>query len=280
VAATVVALGTSLPELVVSVQAVLTGYPGIALGNVVGSNIANVLLVVGAAAAICPHARTDLPPRRDTVLMLVISALFVALCLTTGLHRLTGAVLLTGLFLVWGIVLREAAHAQRSAEARGRLEWVLGLPSQTWMILLFIGAGVIGLPIGADLVVDAAVDIAAQLGVSDTVIGLTILAISTSLPELATTLVAACQKRTGVALGTIVGSNVLNILLIMGAASLLSPTPIPIPYTFRVLDFPILLGSALLVGVYVARKRPIGRVAGLVMIVTYTAYVAALYSGR
>lgn len=279
VAGSVVALGTSLPELVVSVRAALTGHPGIALGNVVGSNIANVLLVAGAAAAICPYARTAPPLRRDTILMLVVSLLFVVLSLTAGLSRPSGALLLLGLVVIWGLPLRDAARAQRSAAPRTRLEWVLGLPSRTWLIVLFIGGGVIGLPIGAELVVDAAVDIAEQLGVSDTVIGLTILAISTSLPELATTMMAACQKRAGVALGTIVGSNVLNILLIMGAASLVSPVPIPIPYTFRVLDFPLMLAAALLVAVYVWRKRPIGRIAGFLMLAVYVTYIAVQFSG-
>lgn len=273
-----VALGTSLPELVVAVRAAITGHPGIALGNVVGSNIANVLLVAGAVAVVCPHARLSLPPRRDTIVMIVVSLLFVMLCLTAGLNRPSGVFLLAGLLVVWGVALRDAVHAQRGADTRTRLEWVLGLPSRTWLIVLFIGAGVLGLPIGAELVVRSAVDIAVQLGVSNTVIGLTILAVSTSLPELATTMVAACQGRSGVALGTIVGSNVVNILGIMGAASLVSPAAIPIPASFRVLDFPVLLGSALLVAIYVSRNRPIGRVVGLLMVLAYVAYVIAVYS--
>ena len=178
------------------------------------------------------------------------------------------------------MALRDAARAQRSADTTTRMEWVLGLPSRLWLIALFIGAGVIGLPIGAELVVEAAVDLAEQLGVSDTVIGLTILAISTSLPELATTMVAACQRRTGVAMGTIVGSNVLNILLIMGTVSVVSPVAISIPYTFRVLDFPLMLGSALLVAAYVWRKRAIGRIAGFLMLAVYVTYIAAQFSGR
>ncbi len=277
-AATIVALGTSLPELVVSVRAALTGFPGIALGNVVGSNVANVLLVAGVAATIRPAAGDDPPRRGDTVLMLVVSLVFVAVCLTVGLDRTTGALLLAGLLVVWSAALREAVRAQRSTRTRTPLQWMVGLPSRTWLILLFLGAGVGGLPIGAELVVHSAVDIAEQFGVSDTVIGLTIVAVGTSLPELATAMVAASQGRAGVALGTIVGSNVVNILGIMGAAALVSPVAIPIPASFRVLDFPVMLGAALLVTLYVWRGRPIGRIAGLLMLVAYAAYVTAVYS--
>lgn len=278
VAATVVALGTSLPELVVSVRAALTGYPGIALGNVVGSNVANVLLVAGVAATIRPAAGDDPPRRGDTVLMLVVSLVFVAVCLTAGLDRSTGAILLAGLLVVWGAALREAVRAQRSARTRTPLQWMVGLPNRTWLILLFLGAGVAGLPMGAELVVHSAVDIAEQFGVSDTVIGLTIVAVGTSLPELATAMVAAFQGRPGVALGTIVGSNLVNILGIMGAAALLSPVAIPIPTSFRFLDFPVMLGAALLITLYVWRGRPIGRTAGLLMLAAYSAYVVAVYS--
>jgi cation:H+ antiporter len=154
---------------------------------------------------------------------------------------------------------------------------VLGLPSRMWLIVVFIGAGLIGLPIGANLVVTAAAEIAEQLGVSDTLIGLTILAFSTSLPELATALVAAYQKRAGVVLGTIVGSNALNILGIMGVAAVVSPSAIPVPAGFLSLEFPIMLGSALLVTGFIWTRRPIGRLMGILMVAAYMAYIATLF---
>jgi cation:H+ antiporter len=146
-----------------------------------------------------------------------------------------------------------------------------------WLIVLFIGAGLIGLPIGASLVVEAAAEIAEQLGVSETVIGLTILAFSTSLPELATTVVAAYQKRAGVVLGTIVGSNTLNILGIMGVAAVVSPAAIPVPASFRSLEFPIMLLSALLITAFIWIRRPIGRLTGTLLVAAYLAYIAALF---
>jgi cation:H+ antiporter len=248
-----------------------------ALGNVVGSNIANMLLVGGAAAAVYPLAGTSPTLRRDSFVMVSVSLLFIGICLVAALDRAAGGLLLAGLIVVLGLAVRDAGQAQRAPETDARLEWVLGLPSRMWLIVLFIGAGLVGLPIGANLVVDAAAEIAEQLGVSDTVIGLTILAFSTSLPELATTLVAAYQKRAGVVLGTIVGSNTLNILGIMGVAAVVSPAAIPVPAGFRSLEFPIILGSALLVTAFIWTRRPIGRLTGTLLVAAYTAYIAALF---
>lgn len=277
VAASVVAFGTSVPELVVTVQAVLAGYPGMALGNVVGSNIANMLLVGGAAAAVYPLVGTSPTLRRDSFVMVSVSLLFIGICLVAALDRGAGGLLLAGLIVVLGLAVRDAGQAQRAADMNARLEWVLGLPSRMWLIVLFIGAGLVGLPIGASLVVNAAAEIAEQLGVSKTVIGLTILAFSTSLPELATTLVAAYQKRAGVVLGTIVGSNTLNILGIMGVAAVVSSSAISVPAGFRSLEFPIMLGSALLITAFIWIRRPIGRLTGILMVAAYTAYIAALF---
>ncbi len=277
VAASVVAFGTSVPELVVTVQAVLAGYPGMALGNVVGSNIANMLLVGGGAAAVYPLAGAGSARRRDSFVMVSVSLLFIGICLWAVLDRAAGVLLLVGLAVVWGLAVRDAGQAQRAPEIDARLEWVLGLPSRMWLIVLFIGAGLIGLPIGASLVVEAAAEIAEQLGVSETVIGLTILAFSTSLPELATTVVAAYQKRAGVVLGTIVGSNTLNILGIMGVAAVVSPAAIPVPASFRSLEFPIMLLSALLITAFIWIRRPIGRLTGTLLVAAYLAYIAALF---
>jgi cation:H+ antiporter len=277
VAASVVAFGTSVPELVVTVQAVIADYPGMALGNVVGSNIANMLLVGGAAAAVYPLAGAGPTLGRDSFVMVIVSLLFIGICLVAALDRAAGGLLLAGLIVAWGMAVRDAGQAQRTPEIDARLEWVLGLPSRLWLIVVFIGAGLVGLPIGANLVVTAAAEIAEQLGVSDTVIGLTILAFSTSLPELATTLVAAYQRRGGVALGTIVGSNTLNILGIMGVAAVVSPSAIPVPASFLSMEFPVMLGSALLVAAFIWLRRPIGRLMGILMVAAYMAYIAALF---
>ncbi|MGB5674752.1 MAG: calcium/sodium antiporter [Gemmatimonadota bacterium] len=276
IALTVVAFGTSLPELVVVVQATLTGYPGLVLGNVVGSNIANVLLVAGAAAVVFPLTYGEHSIRRDTLFMVAASVLLVFLSWSGALGLLDGAIMLGGLVVVNALTAGEAARAFRDSELKAPLEWVLGLPTNMWVILLFIAAGAVFLPIGAELVVDASVEIAAVLGVSDTVVGLTVLAVGTSLPELATTVSAAIRKRTDVAIGTIVGSNMFNILAILGVAAAISPQPIVVPRGFFSLDFPVMLGAALAISALAWLKRPVGRTAGVIFLVAYAAYLLLL----
>ncbi|MFO7589062.1 MAG: calcium/sodium antiporter [Gemmatimonadota bacterium] len=276
IALTVVAFGTSLPELVVVVQAALAGYPGLVFGNVVGSNIANVLLVAGTAAVIYPLTYGEGSVGRDSLVMLAAMVLLIALSASGHLGRVEGVILLGALVAVNLVTARDAARAYRDAALRTPMEWVLGLPTRPWMIALFIGAGAVGLPIGADLVVDASVEIAARLRVSDVVVGLTVLAVGTSLPELATTVVAAVQKRTEVAIGTVVGSNIFNVLAIMGVGAVISPFPIPVSREFLTLHFPVMLGAALLLGVFAWRRRPVGRTAGIAFLAAYAAYVAVL----
>jgi cation:H+ antiporter len=278
IALSVVAFGTSLPELVVTVRAVLDGYPGIALGNVVGSNIANVLLVIGAPAIIYPLACIEPSARRDGALMVGVSVLFVLLCLPGQVGRLAGAVLLLGLAAWLGYTARETASAQREVGRSTPIEWVLGLPSKTWMIALFIVVGAFGLPMGARIFVEAAVDVAERLQISDAVVGLTIVALGTSLPELATCAVAALRRHTEVALGTAIGSNVFNILAIMGVAAVASPAPMPVPPGFLALDLPVMLGASSLLALFVWLRRPIGRVGGVALVLGYGAYLAVLFA--
>jgi len=276
VALTVVALGTSLPELVVSLHASLSGFPGIALGNVVGSNIANVFLVGGVAAIVFPLAYPGGPIRRDSMVMVVASLVFFALCLMDGLNRLTGAALLLGLFVVMIPTVRDAARAHYASAGRAPMEAVLGLPGHRPEIFLYIGAGLVGLPIGARLVVESALEIANLMGMSETVVGLTIIAFSTSLPELATTVVAAYRKETELAIGTLVGSNIFNLLAIMGVASLVAPSGISVPPLFPHLDLPVMVAAALAISTFAWLRRPIGRKAGIILLAGYVAYLGAL----
>lgn len=277
IALTVVAFGTSLPELVVVLEATLTGYPGLVLGNVVGSNIANVLLVTGAAAVVYPLTYGEHSVRRDSVFMIMATVVLIFLCWNGVLSAGEGAILLLLLVAITALTAREAARAYREAELKAPMEWVLGLPSRMSMVLMFIVLGAAGLPLGAHLVVDASVEIANRLGVSETVIGLSVLAIGTSLPEMATTVMAAVQKRTEVAIGTVVGSNMFNILAIMGIAAVVAPSPISIPGGFFSLDFPVMLGTALVLSAFVWLKRPVGKVPGIAFLATYVAYIVFLF---
>jgi cation:H+ antiporter len=274
VGVTIVALGTSAPELFVALEATLTGHPGIALGNVVGSNIANVLLVAGSLAIIFPILSEDGDTRADTIAMLAASLLLVVLCFGAGISQLEGVLLLVGLVLFLGY---KARHVGRIEKREGRLDFVPGLPGKGWMIALFIVVGSVWLPLGAHLLIRAASTIARDLGVSEAVVGLTVVAVGTSLPELATVFVATARRHTDVALGNVIGSNVLNILAILGAAVVIPWKALPVPEQFLRLDLPVMVVSALLITVFTLRRRPIGRMMGILMLVAYVAYVAVLY---
>jgi len=276
IALTVVAFGTSLPELVVVVQAALTGYPGLVFGNVVGSNIANILMVAGAAAIVYPLTYGEHSVKRDSIVMIAATVLLILLSANGTLGRVEGLVLLVALVGVTLITMREATRMYRGSEVKPPLEWALGLPANPWMIALFIVVGAIGLPVGAKLVVDASVEMATHLGVDETLIGLTILAFGTSLPELATTVVAAVQKRTEVAIGTVVGSNIFNILAILGVGAVISPMPFEVSREFYSLNFPVMLGTAILLSAFVWLRRPVRRPVGIVFVAWYVTYIALL----
>jgi len=276
VALTVVALGTSLPELMVSLRAVFEGYPGIVLGNVVGSNIANVLLVGGVSAVVYPLAYPGGGIRRDCAIMMGATALFVILCLTDTLDQTAGVLLLVALVAALTPTVREAARSNREAGGTVPSEIVLGLPTKRRFIFFLIFAGLVGLPLGARMVVTHAVEIARYLGMSEAVVGLTIIAFSTSLPELATTVVAAYKRHTEVAVGTIVGSNIFNLLAIMGVASVVEGSGIRVPETFPFLDLPVMTAAALVVAVLAWRKKPMGKGIGITLVLSYVAYLTTL----
>lgn len=276
VALTLVSFGTSVPELVVTVQAVLAGYPGMAIGNVVGSNIANVLLVAGAPAIAYPLFSSGGFERRNASIMLGATIVFLVLCLLGDLGGLAGVILLAGMVVLTVYTAWTAQRARRDIAAVSPMEWVLGLPSKTWMAWLFIALGVVGLPVGARLMVEAAIDVSMQFGVSEVIIGLTVVAVGTSLPELATSVIAVVQRQTEVAVGTVTGSCIFNILAITGLAALVSPSPIPVPAGFLYLDLPVMLGAACALTFLVWYRRAIGRVAGIVFVAAYVAYLLAL----
>lgn len=277
VAATVVGFGTSLPELVVSVQATFEGYPDLILGNVVGSNIANVLIVGGAAALVWPIVHDDSDVRRNAVVMIVSVSGFALLATTGGIGRGAGLVLLGAFAVTVAWQIRASVAAAQGADPTIPLDWVLGIPSRLGTISLFVAAGVVMLPLGAQLLVDSSVAIAEAFDVPETVVGLTIVAIGTSLPELTTTVLAARERRSDVAIGAIVGSNTFNVLAIMGVTALLSPAAIPVTARFLWLDVPMMIVTSGVFGVFAWRARPLGRAAGTVMLLAYVVYLGTLY---
>ncbi|MGI9589783.1 MAG: sodium:calcium antiporter, partial [Myxococcota bacterium] len=224
---TVVAFGTSAPELVVAVSATLQGLPTIALGNVIGSNIANVLLVLGLPALIHATACDQPSASRDASLMLGVSLLFAALCAMGTLGTAEGVLMLALLVIYLGVVARSGGLGAEELDTA--VDRVLGLPTSKLMIALFFSLGLVGLQLGAELTIDGAVDVAKRAGVPEAVVALTAIALGTSLPELATTLMAAFQRQSDVAIGNVLGSSVFNLLAIMGLTIFVAPGPISVP---------------------------------------------------
>lgn len=276
VALSVVAFGTSLPELFVSVRATLTGHPNLILGNVVGSNIANVLLVGGAAAIVFPMKMSDRDLRTNGVIMVAITLLFAWLCTAGGVTRTEGVVLLGVFVAVMALTAGSTIRAHAKEPEATPLDWVLGLPSRIPIIVLFIVLGIVALPLGAELLVTAAVEIAARLGVSETVIGLSIVAVGTSLPEVTTSILSALKKRPAMAIGTIIGSNTFNLAGIMGVTAVMSREPVPVSARFLSLDLPIMIGAGALVAGFTWVDRAVGRRVGLTLVLLYVAYLVTL----
>ena len=271
---TIVSMGTSAPELVVSIKAVLAGVPALALGNVVGSNTANILLVLGLPALIAaiPVAR-DLA--RDWVIMMAASVLFLALALTGGFGWWQALILLAGLaWMLWDCYAR--AVVQRNSRSEAEVMAAADGGISGLRIAMFLALGIVGLPLGAQLLVNGAVSMASTLGVSEAVIGLTLVAVGTSLPELATTVAAALRREAGVALGNVLGSNVFNLLGIIGIAGLVGT--IPVPAEMLQLDIWVMLGSSALLGAFILARRPIGRIWGAGLLLIYAAYVISLFN--
>ncbi|GAB4265427.1 MAG: calcium/sodium antiporter [Pararhodobacter sp.] len=273
---TVVAFGTSAPELLVSISAVLDGAPALALGNVVGSNTANILLVLGVPALIAA-VPVDRSYGHDFLVMMGASLLFIVLAFLGPIGWMHGLVLLAGLgTMLWSSYARAMAHRngpcdpEDAASLEGVEEGISAL-----RIAAYLVGGILGLPIGAQLLVEGAVNVATGLGVSEAVIGLTLVAVGTSLPELATTVAAALRREAGVALGNVIGSNIFNLLGIIGAASLVGP--LPVPQAMLSLDLWVMLAASALLGVFIFAARPISRVAGLILIVLYIVYLVLLF---
>ncbi len=275
---TVVALGTSAPELVVCIEAALEGVPDIAIGNVVGSNIANVLLVLGLPALIYPiNCSFDGPVRRNSAMMVLATLLLVAVGWTRELTAWEGAifVLLLVAFIVYSYH-QARLHGDRSPVALTE-ELETGTPTSFWLAAIFVGGGLVALAVGSNLLIDGAVEVAEAAGLSQTVIGLTLVAVGTSLPELATTIVAAWHRHGDVAVGNIVGSNMFNILGVMGVTALVAP--VPVPQQILHFDAWVMLAVAVVMLLLVMYGRPIGRLVGCVFSVVYGAYVAAQFYG-
>jgi len=276
VSLTIVAFGTSAPELLIAIKAIEENAPGIALGNVVGSNTANILLVLGLPALLATIHSSECNTRRNYIFMLLASVLFIGLAFCGEFNLFSGAILLAGLALILLNAFREAhAHRNSCSEEQDLEALEEADPDMPyWKVSLYLVLGLIGLPMGAHLLVDNATIIARTYGVSETVIGLTLVAVGTSLPELATTVMAALRRQADVALGNVIGSNMFNLLGIVGVATLFGR--IPVDPEFLQFDLWVMLGSSLLLIPFVFFKQDITRVWGLILTLLYVTYVVIL----
>ncbi len=283
---TLVGFGTSIPETATAIHAVLAGAPGVAVGNIVGANIANCLLIVGLAAAIAPVAVPEALIRREGSALTVATLLFVAWGTSFPLGRASGGVMLILLALyIWMTFSQESTPDDRDEETTtadlAREEgwrfafwrWTGAWPMATALILA--GGGVLLIVYSGGAFVDGAVELAYFLGVSNSAIGLSVVAIGTTAPEMVTSVVAALRGRPGLAIGNAIGSCFYNLLGIGGLIGLISP--VPIPEGVARFDFPVLVAATLLVLVLASTGRRIARVEGVALIACYAVYLFAIF---
>lgn len=276
----IVGFGTSAPELVVSVNAAIEGRPDIAIGNVVGSNIGNILLILGICAVITPLAVKPLVLRRDAATVVAASILFLVLVLVGGsaLGRADGVIFLVVLvtYLVWAYWSERFHAAPSAALHKAEADELSGLPHSVFSTSALVVSGLLLLIFGSRVLLVGAVGIAEQLGVSEAVVGLTIVAVGTSLPELSISVIAALRRHADVAIGNVLGSNIFNLLGILGVSAVLQP----LPAHERVLQFDqwVMLGTSVLLSLFLYTGSRLSRLEGGILLIGYGAYVGLSFT--
>lgn len=266
---TIVAIGTSMPEFFVSIVSAIKGTPDLAVGNIVGSNIFNVLLIVGVAATVAPIAIQRATVRRDIPIAIVASIMLTFMMFDDNISRIDALILFAAFIAFIWITLRNSKNDANEKDAS--TEKVI----PTWKSVLFIIFGLVGLVLGSNIFVDNASSLAHGWGISDAVIGLTIVAGGTSLPELATSAVAARKGDSGIAIGNVLGSNVFNILMILGLTGIISPMHIQ---NITYIDMAVMVISMVLFWLFSFTKLRVERWEGCVLIACFLGYITWLVS--
>lgn len=270
---TIVALGTSAPEAAVSISAALKGSVDLAISNVLGSNIMNVLVILGLSAVICPLAVKETSIKIDIPFVFIISALMLGLgVMDNEIGRVDGIVfwvLMIG-YLIYMVQLTKKGKAE--LEALDDVEEA-GAEDKVWKLLFLIILGAALIVIGSDVTVDAATQIAVRFGMSERLVGLTIVAFGTSLPELVTSCVAAKKKETDIAVGNIVGSNMFNILFVLGTTAIITPVAYTSAFIF---DNVIAILVVAVLWLFTVKNKKLSRAGGAAMLVMYAAYFVKL----
>ena len=264
---TIVAMGTSMPEFCVSLISALKGTSDLAVGNIVGSNIFNTLLIVGVSALVAPMSIMKTTVRKDIPFALVASALLLIMCLDGDISRIDAAILFV-MFLIFMYITLRGAKAQGTD-----LEEKEKKPMATWLSVVWILVGLACLIGGSNLFVDGATVVATKLGVSEAVIGLTIVAGGTSLPELATSVVSARKGNSGIAIGNVLGSNVFNILAILGLTGVISPMTLK---GITMTDLSMMVISIILIWLFSFTKYKIERWEGAILTAVFVGYIYSL----
>ena len=282
---TIVAFGTSAPELLISIRAAFEGFPGLAVGNVVGSNIANIWLVLGVPALIAAICCDQKYITRNLIFMLLISLVFIGLCFYSPLTVWHGAILVAFLLAFLADCFYRAKTHQKSVngineENEGAIDEDVeelieaaekNADAPAWKMIAFLVAGLLGLAIGAELTIDGAVQVARTFGVSEATIGLTIVAIGTSLPELAATIMAAFRSQPGLALGNAIGSNIYNIGAVLGITALIAP--VEIDPVFLEFDLWVMLAASLTIVPFILLKGKISKLIAVLFLLAYGTYI-------
>ena len=271
---TIVAFGTSAPELLVSTISAIKGSAGIAMGNVIGSNIANIGLILGLTALICPIETDNSKVVRHGSIMIVASLLLLVFAINSGISRIEGLTLFACLILFTTLSIRKGRTLNEEADIDDQDGKSMTILAAVGLIAL----SCVMLALGADILVDGATTLASAMGVSDKVIGLTIVALGTSLPELAASVAAAVKKQMDISIGNIIGSNIFNILCVLGVST--SIKPISLEFQDYMSDFIWMLGFSVFIIIFTTmrkKKGRLGRTAGILFLLAYAVYAWSLF---
>ena len=262
-----------MPEMVVSIDAVINGQPGIAIGNVVGSNIANVFLILGVCASVSALNVSETALRRDAVMVVFASVLFVIFCLFGSFNYITGLCLLSvlALYLVWAYRTEKQHQPENTADFISTDTEPETKTQTVWVAFFLVLIGLVLLIFGSKLLIQGAVNVAVHLGVSEALIGLTLVAVGTSLPELAVSIMAAIKRQADIAIGNILGSNLFNVLGILGVTALIKPLEV----APRIISFDqwVMLGAALVLLLFLFTGRRLSRAEGVMLFSAYVVYI-------
>ena len=273
---TIVAFGTSAPELLVSMISAIKGSAGIAMGNVLGSNIANIGLILGLTAMLCPIPTQNRKVSANGLIMILASLLVLVFSLNNGIGRTEGLMLFAGIVIFTVISIKQGRTGNEPQSDIQDQQQVREMSVAVALLLIVLSCAM--LAFGADFMVDGATTLAKSIGVSDKVIGLTIVALGTSLPELAASIAAALKKEIDISIGNIIGSNIFNLMCVLGVSASIRPIPFDyMPYrTDFIIMFAFSAGLILLIQPWKAQGK-LGRISGIIMFVAYALYAWSLF---